>query len=71
MLLADSALTLKDLVGLLQKLDFADLAKGEKHNVNRSAPLATSGPAVSADLLGCPLVGPSGGHCKHANYLYT
>ena len=45
---AVGALRLKAFAGLLQKLGFAGLAKGEKqHDVNRPAPLATSGPAVA------------------------
>ena len=68
---ADGALTLKAFAGLLQKLGFASLAKGVKqYDVNRPAPSATSGPAASAVCSGCPLVGPSGGHCKHASYAY-
>ena len=68
---ADGALTLKVFAGLLQKLGFAGLDKVEKqHDVNRPVPLATSGPAVSAVWSGCPLVGPSGGHCEHASYPY-
>ena len=54
---ADGTLTLKAFTGLLQKLGFAGLGKGEsQHEVHRPAPLATSGSAVSATLAGSPLV---------------